>query len=229
MVTNFDSMFGTNNWVINGARLRVTEVGAPNNAVFNRGAGSFEIRWIANDDWVEGTGRPNAPTMDGISYSSEETLLNSNSDLSLGTFTNAGVDGTLGFSLELPAAFVNNVRAGTEVGLFLTASDPGIGFTFNSRDYPGAAAEPDVEISAVPRPGIASISVTAADVVLVCTNGAAGGIYYVLSTTNLAMLPSQWRAVATNFQSNNGNFAVTLTNATSAASAGSQFFILQTQ
>jgi hypothetical protein len=44
MVSNFDSTFGTNNWVINGARLRVTELGAPANAFFNRGIGSFEIR-----------------------------------------------------------------------------------------------------------------------------------------------------------------------------------------
>ena len=229
VVTNFDSMFGTNNWVINGARLRVTEVGAPNNAVFNRGTGSFEVRWIADNDWTEGTGRPNAPTMDGISYSNEVTLLNSNADLSLGTFTNAGVDGTMSFWLELPAGFLSNVRAGTYVGLFLTASDSGIGFTFNSRDYQGAGAQPDIEISAVPRPGIASVSVTGADVVLACTNGTAGGTYYVLSTTNLAMPPNQWQAVGTNFPSYNGDFAITLTNTASGGGPGAQFFMLQTQ
>jgi len=52
MVTNFDSMFGTNNWVINGAKLRVTEIGAPAQTNFNRGKGAFEIRWIANTNWT---------------------------------------------------------------------------------------------------------------------------------------------------------------------------------
>jgi len=45
MVANFDSLFGANNWAVSSAKLRVTEMGAPPNAIFNRGIGGFEIRW----------------------------------------------------------------------------------------------------------------------------------------------------------------------------------------
>ena len=59
-----------------GATLVVTEVGAPNNMIFNWGVGGFEIRWIESDGWVEGTGRPIAPTTDGVSYQSLALALN---------------------------------------------------------------------------------------------------------------------------------------------------------
>src|SRR5882724_9037217 len=68
IVTSLDSLFGAGNWVINGAALRVVEVGVPNNNIFTRGKGAFEIRWISNDSWTEGTGMPMGPTTDGIAY-----------------------------------------------------------------------------------------------------------------------------------------------------------------
>ena len=51
-----------------GATLVVNENGAPNNPVFNRGVGVFEIQWIGSNRWVEGTGTPNTPTTDGVEY-----------------------------------------------------------------------------------------------------------------------------------------------------------------
>lgn len=228
-VANFNSLFGTNNWVVNGAKLRVTELDAPNNALFNRGVGAFEIRWIANDNWTEGTGNPNAPTTTGITYNDEPVLLNIATDVSLGTFTNAGVDGALTFSLAVPAGFVNDVSAGGEVGLYLTAIDPGIGFTFDSRSFGTVSARPFLEISTLPKPGISTINLSGADVVLAATNGAAGGTYHVLSSTNLAWPLSQWEAVATNLPTTNGDFTITVTNAASAGSSPFRFFILETQ
>ena len=59
MVANFNSLFGSNNWVISRARLQTTEIGTPANTIFNQGKGAFEIRWIADDNWAEGTGTPN--------------------------------------------------------------------------------------------------------------------------------------------------------------------------
>jgi len=229
MVSNFDSTFGTNNWVINGARLHVTELGAPANTVFNRGVGAFEIRWIANDMWVEGTGTPNAPTMDGIDYITELTLLNSSTDLSLGTFTNAGVDGALSFWLTLPPPFVSDLAAGGEVGYYLTAMDPGIGFTFDSRSFQVASGRPALEVSAIPKPGIASLHFAGADVVLACTNGTAGEAYCALSTTNAALALNQWTALATNFPPIGGEFTITLTNAAIPPAPAGQYFMLRTQ
>lgn len=229
LVTNFDSAFGSNNWAISRATLLVTEVGAPANPMFNRGTGAFEIRWIAHDNWIEGTGTPSLPTTNGITYNEEPALLNNATDASLGAFTNAGMDGSLSFSLGLPAAFVNNLKAGGDVSLYLTAIDPGIGFTFHSHDYGTLSDWPVLEISAAPRPGLLSISVSRTNVVLTGTNGAAGGLYYVLSSTNAAFPLNQWLPVATNVLSASGNFAITVTNAASANAPSRQFFTLRAQ
>lgn len=227
LVTSFNSAFGTNNWVVNGARLRVTETAAPSNALFNRGKGALEVRWIANDNWIEGTGNPNTPTTTGITYNDEPTLLNIATDVSLGTFTNAGVNGAASFALALPSAFVNDLTAGGEVGLFLTAVDSGIGFTFNSRTFGTASAQPYLEISAVPQPEIAAIALSGADVVLTANNGATNTTYYTLSSTNLTLPREQWTPVATNELSAAGEFSIILTNAGTIAPA--QFFILLTR
>ena len=229
LVTNFNSLFGTNNWIINDAKLRVTELGAPANALFDRGIGSFEIRWITNGtNWIEGTGTPNAPTADGITYNDELALLNSGMDATLGRFTNSGVNTALSFPLTLAAAFVSDVRGGGEVGLYLTASDPGVGFTFDSRGFGTVSARPFLEISAVPKPGIAGITFSGRDVILASTNGVAGGTYYVLRSTTVTLPMSDWLPVATNILTVNGNFAATVTNGANVNGPGPQFFVLQT-
>ncbi|MDB6068652.1 MAG: hypothetical protein JWR26_4860 [Pedosphaera sp.] len=227
MVANFNALFGTNDWVINGATLRVVEIGAPANTLFNRGVGSFEIRWIANDAWTEGTGTPTAPTTNGICFTNEAALLNSSTDASLGIFTNAGIDTTLSFPPSLPTALVNDLGAGGEAGLYLTAVDAGIGFTMDSRSFVTNSARAVLEISAVPRPGIAGIQAAGADLVLTATNGAVGGTYYVMSSTNLMLPLSQWLQASANVPVTNGNFSIIITNAASAVTNGEHFFILR--
>jgi hypothetical protein len=233
MVSNFNSLFGTNNWVINGASLQVTEMGAPAQTLFNRGQGAFDLRWIANDNWTEGTGMPMTPTTNGITYNNElndlPPLVNPLTDADLGTFTNAGVDGVLTFALALPTAFANDLGAGGEVGFYFTAIDPGIGFTFNSRSFMTNSARPVLKISAVPRPAIVSITFSGSDVVLAAINGVAGGTYYTLSSTNITQPLSQWLPVATNVLSANGAFTNTIPNAAAPNAPSPQFFILQTQ
>ena len=82
--------FGTNSWVVTGAVLVVTEVGAPNNQVFDPGVGTFEIRWIVSDAWMEGTGKPMTPTTDGVAYQDLSSALNPAADMWLGQFTVCG-------------------------------------------------------------------------------------------------------------------------------------------
>jgi hypothetical protein len=227
MVTSFNTLFGANNWVVTGAKLQVTEVGTPNNSLFDQGKGAFGIYWVADDNWIEGTGTPSTPTTDGIVFTNEPALLTNTAYL--GTFTNTAANGTLLFPLALPAAFVSNAQAGGEVTLFLTAIDPQIGFTFNSRSFGTVSARPFLEISAVPRPGITGISLSGTNVILAVTNGAAGGTYCALTSTNLSQPFSQWLPVATNVLSAGRNFSITATNAANAGAPWQQFFILQTQ
>jgi len=116
---------------------------------------------------------------------------------------------TLSFSLALPVAFTGDLKAGGDVGVFLTAIDSGIGFTFDSRSFGTASARPALEISALPQPGITSIGVSGTNTVFTATNGAVGGIYSILTSTNLSLSKNQWLPVATNALTTAGNFTVT--------------------
>ena len=99
--------------MVTKARLILNGTTAPDNAIFNRGVGAFEVTWLASDDWVEGPGKPNTPTADGVTWDDLATLVNSNLDTTLGIFTNAGADGLEAFSLALAtngnAVFVDGV------------------------------------------------------------------------------------------------------------------------
>ena len=148
LVQQMDAHFGSHAWKVQRLTLRLTEQGAPFNPIFNRGVGRFEVRWIAADGWAEGTGSPRAPSTDGIAYQDEATLLNPALDTTLGAFWNAGADGELEFELPLSQPLVDEVRAGAEVSLFLTAVDATIGFTFNSRDVSGDRLPPRLAVTA---------------------------------------------------------------------------------
>lgn len=225
MAAHFDSSYGAGNWVIQTARLWLTETGAPNNALFNRGVGTFEIRWIANDDWVEGSGNPNNPTTDGITYNDVPGLLNAGTDVTLGTFTNTGLDGKAGFTLALVPELVADIAAGGETSLFITAIDPAIGFTFMSRNFGNADSRPYLEILAVPTPSITDIAIAGSEIVITAANGVSGQNYEILSTTNLSLPLSLWNSSGTKTLVSNGEFTFTLTEDAEAASE--QFFLIR--
>lgn len=229
MVTNFNSSLGTTNWVITSATLNLTENPAPGNSIFNYGTGLFEIRWIANDTWIEGTGNPMNPTTNGITYDEEPDYLNASTDVSLGQFYFAGTNVFVPCPLALASKFVNNMQAGGEVGFFLTAIDPSVGFLFYSRNYAGnPAVLPHLVVSAAAPPVISGLTVSGANLVLSASNGVAGGTCRVLTSTNITAPLNEWTPMATNILAGNGNFTITLTNAANLNAACPQFFILQT-
>ncbi len=80
----------------------------------------------------------------------------------------------------------------------------------------------------LPQPGILSVSLSGTSLVLNGFNGASGGKYYVLMSTNLALPLSQWTRVATNVLSASGNFTITATN-TVTRNIPQGFYILETQ
>ena len=75
-------------------------------------------------------------------------------------------------------------------------------------------------------PGISSISLSGANLLLNGTNGQSAGTYYVLATTNPALPLSQWTPVATNILSTSGNFSITVTN-TVTPTVAQRFYILE--
>jgi len=169
-MASFDTALGAGNWTLTGATLKLTEQAAPNNLIFNRGTGSFEIRWINNDSWIEGTGNPNTPTTDGVVYDDLASLLNGLTDVSLGTFANAGLNAQQSFVLPLShASFLNDLLNGNEVSLYLTAISPEIGFTFNSRSAGAVSSRPFLELTAVAVPEPAAGGLTLLGIVLLAS------------------------------------------------------------
>jgi uncharacterized repeat protein (TIGR03803 family) len=80
----------------------------------------------------------------------------------------------------------------------------------------------------LPQPGILSVTLSGTSLVLNGFNGAAGGTYYVLMSTNLALPLSQWTRVATNVLSASGDFTITVAN-TVTRNIPQGFYILETQ
>jgi hypothetical protein len=225
LVTSLDSQFGPGNWLINGVSLRVIEVGAPNNNIFTRGQGAFSVSWISNDDWTEGTGMPMAPTADGVVYTNEQSLLTNT--VSLGTFTNAEANSTNSYSLGSSSPFIDDISAGGDVGLYLTAASPGIGFTFNSQNFTTATQRPLVIISAVAKPGVIGLAFSGNNPLILVTKGITGQTYVVLTSTNLLAPLNQWNPIATNVPAGNGPMTITVPSNPEAPAEN--FFILQTQ
>ena len=77
-----------------------------------------------------------------------------------------------------------------------------------------------------PQPVINNVSVSNGNFVLSGTNGSAGGNYYLLSSTNIALPLSSWTPVLTNSFDGSGQFSVT--NAMTPG-APQNFYILQLQ
>jgi len=165
LVASFNSNLGTGNWQVTGVTLQLTEVGNPNNAVFGSGLGGFQIYWIANDSWVEGSGTPASPGSSGVVFNDEASLLAAG-QVSLGTFSNSFASGVRRLTLSLPASLLADISNGGSVSFFLTATTDKIGFNFNSRSFGTVSARPSLELTAmaVPEPStlcLLSLSVAA--------------------------------------------------------------------
>src|SRR6185369_5711756 len=111
----FDDAYGPQGWVVTGVNLMLTEMASPDNNIFNRGVGAFEVRWVNSDNWIEGTGKPKVPTTDGVAWQDLQSILNLNVDASLGVFTNSGADQQIVFVLGRPDQFINDIKSGGEV------------------------------------------------------------------------------------------------------------------
>jgi hypothetical protein len=158
VVASFNNAFGAGQWAISSVTLGVTAQSA-NNADFNFGSGQFSVDWMGNNSWLEGTGTPASPTTTGITYAQEPSLLNSNVDESLGTFTYGGAtSGRMNLSLGLTPGFISEISTGSLVSVYMTATpNSTIGFTFNSENFGTASARPSIIITAVAVPEPATV------------------------------------------------------------------------
>ena len=212
VASNFNSIFGNGRWGISKVILDVTEQTHVNNTDFDGGVGPFEIRWIATNTWTEGSGKPNNPTTDGITYDDEPSLLHSNMDKSLGTFFNGGTTGPVRLSLGASAGFVSNLSTGSLASLFLTATtNSTVGFTFHSRDFVDPTQFPFLEITAVPISQITSLVIAGPDVKIsfTTTNGVSYSVEYKDD-----LVSGSWRTLTNNISGTSG--VVTIMDSTAA-------------
>lgn len=164
----FNTQFGAGQWNLGSVNLQLTAT--PNgNTVFNDPvAGQFQIFWMQNDSWTEGTGTPATPSASGINYN---TLLNtfiSGGDESLGTFSyNGATSGATSYSLNLTPGFRADLEAGNNVSLRMAAVDGSGSYLFNSRSFGTTANRPLLTVSTVPEPGALTLGALALAAVIV--------------------------------------------------------------
>ena len=155
----FDAQYGAGGWSLQSVTLQLTAT-PPNNAIFNTpSAGQFNISWMQNDSWVEGTGTPNLPTMDGITFNSLQTTIGPN-DEALGTFAfNGATSGSNIYALNLTPGFNADMLAGGLTSLRLFAANSSINYLFNSRNFGTVANRPVITLTAVPEPSSITLGV----------------------------------------------------------------------
>jgi hypothetical protein len=200
-VAMFNANYGAGNWTITGVSLKLTSnygTGGvqPNNAIFPViSGGQFVIEWLSTNDWVEGTGTPNLPTMDGVTYDSLPGLLASQHKiLCTNTYSPPGNNVPVTYPLPLDTNLVAEVSAGGDVTLLFYAADDQIGYLFNSYSY-GRGNEPLILVTAdLMQPEILSGYFTNAGF-HITGSGAANLQYQVQATANL--VTTNWQILGT--------------------------------
>jgi hypothetical protein len=161
----FDAAYGAGNWTIQSASLQLTASSPNNNLTFFNGsaAGSFNVSLMQNASWIEGTGKPNLPTTNGITYNSLPSFLGP-SDQALGAFGfNGATSGANTYTLALTSGLTSDVSVGGLVSLRLLAADSNISYLFNSNNFTTASARPVLTLTAIPEPtGVSAMIVGAA-------------------------------------------------------------------
>jgi hypothetical protein len=157
--TQINADFGAGLWRITAVSLRLTEVTAPGNAIFNIGVGQFQVQWIGGDGWEEGTGNPNSPGATGITWNTRGNFLNAAEDGSLGVFDNPRI-GSFTSSLTQDDSFIADLTNDSQTSLYLTGATGGLGFNFRSRDFLGDPAVPPqlgISVEAIPEPSTSAL------------------------------------------------------------------------
>jgi hypothetical protein len=228
-VALFNTNYGAGHWTITNVSLQLTSnYGTsgvqPNNAIFPTiSGGNFVIEWLSNDDWVEGTGTPNLPTTDGVTYNSLPDLLTGAREiLCTNTYTPPGNNIPVTYTLPLSTNLLNDVSTGGDVTFLFYAADNQIGYLFNSYSY-GRGNEPLIEVTAVlnaEQPEILSGHFTNG-VFRLIGSGSANFPYQVQASSDLTT--NNWQTLGTATADGSGGI---LFNDTTATNLGQRFYRL---
>lgn len=207
-VTLFNNTFGTNGWKVSHITLTLTSnysiAGVqPNNGIFNIiSGGNFVIEWLSDNDWPEGTGTPNLPTTDGITYDSlPELTSGATAILCTNTYTPPGTNNVpITYQLPLNTNLVADVTTGGNATLLFYAADNQIGYLFNSREY-GRGNDPLMNVTATPYLEILSSAFTNS-IFFLTAQGGANFQYQVQANSDLTT--TNWQTLGTVTADGNG-------------------------
>jgi len=115
----------------------------------------------------------------------------------------------------------------TNLQFTVLATDTNTVLELGFRDDPSFLGLDEVGVY-LTQPDLGGASVEGANLALDGINGHAGDKFVTLTTTNLALAPSQWVRVATNTLGADGNFTITVTNTVSGTTP-KRFYLLQKQ
>jgi len=221
----FDATYATN-WIISAISLDfacnfATQGAQPDNGIFNTvNTGNFVIEWMADDNWSEGTGRPMAPTTDGVTYDSLSTLeAETHEPLCTNTYIPPGNNVHVVWPLPLNTDLVTNILAGGPVSFRLYAADDQVSYLFNSHNF-GNGNQPLIHVTAIPLPVLLSGGIS---------NGVFGlnGIGHDDATYNVQactdLVTASWQTIGTATASGTG---VILFNDTNAPNQPQHFYRL---
>jgi autotransporter-associated beta strand protein len=141
------------------------------------------------------------------------------SDLTFGGTLRVNVTGPALAGGDEFAIFTFVTASGAFSGIEPPTPGPGLAWDTSQLTVDGT-----LRVVVLPKPGITAPMMSEDNIVFSGTNGAPGGIIYVLSSTNIALPVADWARIATNFFDGNGNFS--FTNAVNQ-STPQQFFLLQ--
>ncbi len=223
----FNTNYGAGNWAITGISLQLasnygTNGQQPDNAMFPVvSGGQFAIEWLSDDAWVEGTGKPNQTTTDGVMYDSLPDLLSGpHQILCTNTYTPPGDNVPVTYSLPLDTNLVNDVAAGGDVMLLLYAADNQIAYLFNSREF-GRGNQPVIIVTATPRqPWINAAYFTNANF-HVTGMGLTNTLYQIQA--NLDLSTTNWQAIGSTLSDGSGMIQF---DDTATSGQGQQFYRL---
>jgi hypothetical protein len=164
-VSSFNSTYGAGDWTITGVTLSLasntgTQGAVPGNNIFNTvSGGAFEINWLSDDTWVEGTGTPAAPSATGVNFDSISTLLTGSDALGSYAYTPPGNNVYASYSLPLDANLVANADDGGNLSLYFYATNGAVNYLFNSRSF--SSGHPELTLTVAPTPEPATLSLLA--------------------------------------------------------------------
>lgn len=159
----FNSTYGTGGWSIDSIALQLTTTTA-NNAIFNPSQpGTFDVKWISSNSWVEGTGNPKNPSSTGVKWTDFAGLTSGAQAEGVFNVTNTGDGVTASYTLSPSSGLLFALQTGRQASLALTAdpTDSTMSALFNTRDFGTPGRRPALIITAsalaVPEPGRAML------------------------------------------------------------------------